>query len=78
MAFDEQTKQAATRLAQQLAGKPWVFSVGVSEEEGKPVIIVYLKSRNPRSSVPEDREGLPVRTEYIGQVRPASPKQRFG
>jgi hypothetical protein len=62
MAFTEQSKEATKRLAENLAGKPWVFGVALSEERGRPILIVYLNNPNSRSDVPTNWEGFPVRT----------------
>jgi hypothetical protein len=82
MGFSEQTKEAAKRLANSLTmqhgGQPSVFSVGITEEYGTPILIVHLNRPNIQLSVPTEWEGFPVRTEYIGRVRPLSRKKRFG
>lgn len=72
MEFDETTKQAAIRLGQRLSGKPWYSSVGIAEEAGAPLLIVYSRRRLPKgeTSVPELWDGLPVRVQQVGKVVP--------
>jgi len=76
MAFDEQTKQAAIRLGQDLSGKPWFSSVGIGQDAGRPVLIVYLRRQPPKAQtvVPRVWEGIPVRAENMGNVFPANPR----
>src|SRR5438093_9836023 len=75
MAFDEQTRQAAIRLGQELSGKPWFSSVGIGEEAGRPVLIIYLRRLPPKAerTFPQSYEGIPVRAKHIGNVVPAQP-----
>jgi hypothetical protein len=73
MVFDEQIKDSAIRLEQVIHDKPWFSSVGLSEEYGRPVFIIYLRSAPgpERDSIPKQWEGFSVRTERIGKLRPA-------
>jgi hypothetical protein len=74
MVFDKDIKASALRLGQIFQDKPWYSSVGISEENGSAVFIVYLL-RAPgrdRDSIPKEWEGYPVRTERIGKLRPAA------
>ena len=65
---------AANRLAAKLAGQPWFSAAGITEDDSAGVaLIVYLK-RNLRCNeldVPSDWEGISVRTQHLGRVRPA-------
>ena len=75
MAFDETTKLAAIHLGQRLGGVPGYLSVGITEEGGKPLLIVYSRRALPKSmTVPELWEGLKVRVQRIGKVVPAHPR----
>ena len=73
MVFDEQTIASAIRLGQVLHDKPWFSSVGLSEEHGRPVFIIYLhRAPGPeRDSIPKQWDGFSVRTERIGKLRRA-------
>jgi hypothetical protein len=73
MVFDEHVKASAIRLGQALREKPWFSSVGVSEEAGRPVFILYLRSAPgpERDSIPKEWDGFAVRTERLGKLRPA-------
>jgi hypothetical protein len=75
MAFDETTKKAAIRLGRHLSGKPWYSSVGIAEEGGVPLLIVYSRRRLPKgeTSVPESWDGMRVRVEHVGKIVPAKP-----
>src|SRR6266566_1394888 len=75
MAFDEQTRQAAIRLGQDLSGKPWFSSVGIGEESGRPVLIIYLRRLPPKAerAFPQSYEGIPVRAKRMGKLVPAQP-----
>jgi hypothetical protein len=74
MVFDKDIKASALRLGKIFQDKPWYSSVGISEENGTPVFIVYLRTApgKDRSSIPKDWEGYSVRTERIGKLRPAA------
>jgi hypothetical protein len=73
MVFDEQMKASAVRLGQALSDKPWFSSVGLSEEAGVPVFIVYLRSASKKEydSIPKQWDGYAVRAKWIGKLRPA-------
>ena len=76
MAFDETTKLAAIHLGQRLGGMSWYSSVGITEEDGMPLLIIYSRRALPKSSmtVPELWEGIKVRVQRIGKVVPAHPR----
>jgi hypothetical protein len=73
MAFDEKVKVAAFQLGKRLDAKPWFWNVGISEEEGHPVLIVYLKDNASAAAkiVPKEWQGMTVRMKRIGKLRPA-------
>ena len=70
MEFDEKTRQAAIRLGQNLSGNAWYASVGIGEEAGQEVLIVYLRRLPPNGGkgIPQEWEGLPVRLQHLGKV----------
>lgn len=70
MAFNEETIYAATNLGDRLQGNTWFSSVGLAEEQDKPVLIVYLrrKSKAIDSLIPPVWEGIPVRSREIGKI----------
>ena len=74
MVFEQTTIDMANRLAAVLGSKPWFSSVGISAaEDGDVALIVYLK-RKPRkdeSRIPTEWEGVPVKAQQLGKVRPA-------
>jgi hypothetical protein len=74
MVFDKDIKASAVRLGKVFHDKPWYSSVGISEENGSPVFIVYLRSApgKDRNSIPKEWEGCSVRTERIGKLKPAA------
>lgn len=39
-------EEAAKSLAEKLRGAPWFTTVGVGEQEGRPVIYLYVKTLN--------------------------------
>ena len=75
MAVDEPTRNAALRLGESLSMSSDYSSVGISEENSRPILIVYLR-RNLRKSkpqrIPNDWEGIPVRVQSVGSLRPLS------
>jgi type I restriction enzyme, R subunit len=77
MAFDEQIKQAAIRLGKDLSGNSWYSSVGIGEDAGHPVLIIYLRRPTPKalSSLPHVWEGIQVRAEHMGKIVPAQPRK---
>ncbi len=56
-------------------GKPWFSSVGIGEESGRPVLIIYLRRLPPKAerTFPQSYEGIPVRAQYLGKLVPAQP-----
>lgn len=50
--------------------KGWLQAVGVAGEPRKTELVVYTKKRR-HPKVPTEFQGLPVRVEFIGKVRPA-------
>ena len=61
------------KLGQSLREKSWYSSVGISEEGGHAVLIVYLRKPPGQDgdSIPKQWDGLPVRSKRIGKLRPA-------
>lgn len=74
MVFGKDIEASARRFGKVFHDKPWFSSIGISEENGTPVFIVYLRSApgRDRNSIPKDWEGYSVRTERIGKLRPAA------
>ena len=71
MAFDEPTKSAAVQLRINLRLLPYVEGVGIGDERGQPILIVYVR-RLPKKhdNVPQTWDNLPVRLRLIGKVSP--------
>ena len=69
MAFDEATKSAAVRLGVALRNLPYVSNVGIAEDDGSSILIVYVR-RLPKKdgSIPKTWEGIPVQVRRIGKV----------
>jgi hypothetical protein len=71
--------QAATEIWKQLHSFPWFSSVGIGEEDEKPVLIVY-SARNVRGNdlkrIPTEYGGIRVVRKTIGRVNPSSPRNR--
>lgn len=71
MVYDDRVITAATNLGFRLQGNAWFSSIGVSEENGKTILIVYLRKR-PKvhdDPIPKTWDGIPVRLSEIGKVR---------
>ena len=65
MAFDEGTKSAAMRLGSALGSLPFFQSVGIGNERGRPILIVYVRRASRKGDgIPSIWEGLPVHKEY--------------
>ena len=63
MALDPQVRAAALHLGGQLQGESWFSSVGIGEDNGAPVLIIYARRKLPERSVktlPESWEHFPV------------------
>jgi hypothetical protein len=74
MASEKNIKAAALELGRTFRGEPWFLSVGISEENGRPVLIVYLRKQPPRSKrevLPATWDSIPVRVTVMGRVQPA-------
>ena len=74
MAFDKPVTQAALSLGRKLSASSWYSSVGITEHERSPVLIVYLRKRLSRadaSRIPTRWEGIPVKIEQVGRIVPA-------
>jgi hypothetical protein len=78
MEFNEQVKDAAKRLANKLS---LLFSgphVGIANENGRTVLVVYLSNRRHKRDIPQEWEGYPVRIDYAGRFNPLSDQQTVG
>jgi hypothetical protein len=65
---------AASRLNAALRDHTWFFSTGITEKNGEPTLILYLKkdlSELERTMLPDFCEGFRVVHEYIGEILPA-------
>jgi hypothetical protein len=73
MAFDEAIKSATIRLGVALRRLPYVQSVGVGEEHGRSILIVYVR-RLPKKDdgIPKAWEGFPVQVKRLGKVSPGN------
>lgn len=67
-------KAAASTLYDSLSRNQWLVSVGVSEEGGRQLLVVYTNRRPSisRTLVPNEWEGYPVALRQLGQIRPGS------
>lgn len=67
-------KAAASTLYDLLSRNQWLVSVGVSEEDGRQLLVVYTNRRSSisRTLVPHEWEGYPVVLRQLGQIRPGS------
>lgn len=74
MEFDPKLRQAAVSLKRELGDRAWLSSVGVAEESGHPVLVLYL-SRPVQAKVlgmlPGEWEQLPVMVRQMGKLIPA-------
>lgn len=67
----EEAKEAVTRLHQWIGYPPWLTSIGLGERDGKPLIVIYLKTEY-RPKLPMLKggwEGIPVEFKVIGELR---------
>ena len=66
-------RQAAITLDEELRQYSWLRFVGIGEEDGQDVFIVYVNKRNLKSIipfVPKTWEGVPVIVRFIQQPVP--------
>jgi hypothetical protein len=62
------------QFAASLRAYPWFRFIGLGEEKGEPVVIVYVSRKNFSEILPllpEVWYGVPVRVRYTGAPKPA-------
>jgi hypothetical protein len=67
-------RKTAMTLAEELRRFPWFRFVGIGEDKGKEIFIVYVSQRNLKTIkplVPKTWEGVSVVVRYIQQPIPA-------
>lgn len=77
MAIDQHIRDAALHLGDTLRDRSWFSGVGIAEEMGRPVLMIYLSRRLPKKpavEIPNVWEDVPVRIQEIGRIAPL--KQR--
>lgn len=78
MEFDPQLRNAAVSLKRELGDRACLSSVGVAEESGHPVLVIYL-SRPVQAKVlgalPGEWEHLPVMVRQMGKLVPAGKRE---
>ena len=70
----EDVRQSAMTLDEELRRFPWLRFVGIGEENGEAVFIVYVSKRSLKAItplVPKVWEGVPVVVRHIQQPVPA-------
>ena len=74
MASDPKLIQAARSLGSELSGYAWFSSVGVGEEDGHPVLVLYLSKPLQAKTIktlPSQWQQLPVKVKHLGKLIPA-------
>ena len=74
MDSEVELRSAALSLHRELLGRPWLASVGMTDENGVPALVLYLSRRVPgnvQRELPATWQNFPVRVKEIGRVRPA-------
>lgn len=74
MEFDPKLRQAAVSLKRELEDRAWLSSVGVAEESGHPVLVIYLSrpvQAKALGALPSVWEHLPVMVRQMGKLVPA-------
>ena len=78
MAFDEITKSAAVSLGAALGPLPYIQSVGVGRERGRPILIVYVRRSSKGATVfRTPGRGCPFAFGISGGLAPNGPIGRF-
>jgi hypothetical protein len=78
MEFDPKLRQAAVSLGRELGDRVWVSSVGVAEQSGHPVLVLYLSrpvQAKALSMLPSEWEHLPVMVRQMGKLIPAGKRE---
>jgi len=74
MAFDPKLIQAARSLGSELSGRAWLSSVGIGEEDGHPVLVLYLSKPLQAKAIKallRQWQQLPVKVQLLGKLTPA-------
>jgi hypothetical protein len=74
MASDPKLIQAARSLGSGLRGRAWLSSVGIGEEDGHPVLVLYLSKQLQAKAIkalPSQWQQLPVKVQHLGKLTPA-------
>lgn len=78
MEFYPQLRHAAVSLKRELGDRGWLSSVGVAEESGGPVLVIYLSRPVPAKvlgALPRMWEQLPVVVRQMGKLVPAEKRE---
>lgn len=78
MEFDPRLRQAALSLKRELGDRAWLSSVGVAEEAGHPVLVLYLArpvQAKALRMLPSEWDHLPVMVRQMGKLVPAGRRE---
>jgi len=78
MDFSSELREAAVALGIELQTLPAAFSIGIGEEKGRPIFLMYTSrrlSRSESSSVPPEWRKIPVHMQVLGKLKPAVEKR---
>jgi len=62
-------KAALKKLSRAVMGRPGVTGTAVGEDDGAPVLFVFVRSHEARDGVPDQVDGVPVKVEVTGAFR---------
>ena len=74
MEFDSTLRKAAVSLGAALCDRPWLSSVGVGEDSGRPVLVLYLSKPVPLKVLqllPSEWNHFPIMVRQMGKLVPA-------
>lgn len=67
--MDPKLQAAHLELTKQIMDRPGVNGTAISERDGEPCIVVYLKTRAAGRDIPGSVEGFRVLKEVTGDIR---------
>lgn len=72
MATIDEARAAKEKVTRLLEGRPGLRGIGLSRFNGGYALKVNIADRAYAPDVPDDVDGVPVKVEVVGEIRPRS------